>query len=144
MNAGKSSRYGTDFAAWAEEQAALLRAHAGERLDWDNLAEEIEDLAGSERHALKNRIKRICRHLLKWQHQPEYQSGSGRARITTQRREAEELLNDSPSLRGYADAILASAYAQGRETAEIETGLLHLPQQCPWLLDQVLDPSYWP
>jgi hypothetical protein len=49
--------YDEDFVAWAQEQAAALRAaaRAGSnlRLDWQNLAEEIEDLGKSVAHGLR-------------------------------------------------------------------------------------------
>ena len=35
-------RYEDDLFAWTQEQAALLRAHAVDGIDWENLAEEIE------------------------------------------------------------------------------------------------------
>ena len=47
--------YDEDFVAWAEQQAAALRAAArggsNQQLDWENLAEEIEDLGKSQRAA---------------------------------------------------------------------------------------------
>ncbi len=45
--------YDEDFVAWAEHQAEALRAAArggsNQALDWENLAEEIEDLGKSLR-----------------------------------------------------------------------------------------------
>ena len=46
--------YATDVAAWAEQQAGLLRRRASGQLpndaglDWENLAEEIEGVAASQ------------------------------------------------------------------------------------------------
>jgi hypothetical protein len=63
--------YATDVAAWAEQQAGLLRRRASGQLpndaglDWENLAEEIEGLAASQKREIRNRLKRICQHLLK-------------------------------------------------------------------------------
>ena len=55
--------YEEDTVAWAETQAAALRAAAqggsNRQLDWENLAEEIEDLAKSERRSLHSHIRRI-------------------------------------------------------------------------------------
>jgi uncharacterized protein DUF29 len=39
----------TDYHAWVMEQVAALRARDLDALDFDNLAEEIEDLAKAER-----------------------------------------------------------------------------------------------
>jgi hypothetical protein len=136
--------YSADIAAWAAEQAALLRARASNELDFDNLAEEIEALGASQRREVYSRLRRICQHLLKWKYQPEYQCPSWRATIRTQRRDLERVLKDNPSLRPYAAVELANAYERGREDAEYETGLLHLPADCPWSVDQVLDLNYLP
>src|SRR3954471_6119326 len=136
---GAMTDYNTDVAAWAAEQAELLRLHAANALDWDNLAEEIEAVGISQKREVAARLKLICHHLLKWQYQPEHQSRSWRTTIRTQRRDLAKLLEDSPSLVPYAAAELAYAYTRGCEDAKDETGLLHLPQACPWSIEQVLN-----
>jgi len=136
--------YNTDVAAWAAEQAELLRLRAANELDWDNLAEEIEAVGISQKREVYARLKLICHHLLKWRYQPEHQSRSWRATIRTQRRDLAKVLQQNPSLSSYAAAELADAYAHGREAAEDETGLLHLPQACPWSIEQMLDIDYLP
>jgi hypothetical protein len=55
-----SDLYDIDTAQWSEQQAALLRRMGGgervnDQVDWQNVAEEIESLARSERHALRDR-----------------------------------------------------------------------------------------
>ena len=80
--------YATDVAAWAEQQAGLLRRRASGQLpndaglDWENLAEEIEGVAASQKREIRNRLKRICQHLLKWrpQHAPALAKLAGYAR----------------------------------------------------------------
>lgn len=139
-----TTRYNTDVAAWAVQQADLLRRRAANALDWDNLAEEIEAVGISQRREVASRLTLICHHLLKWQFQPEHQSRSWQATIRTQRRDLGRVLKDSPSLRPYAAAELDDAFSASREDAENETGLLHLPRQCPWSIDQVLDLDYLP
>jgi Domain of unknown function DUF29 len=42
--------YETDFYAWLQTQAAHLRAKEWDSLDIDNLAEELDSLARSERN----------------------------------------------------------------------------------------------
>ncbi len=63
-------RYEDDLFAWTQEQAALLRAHAVDGIDWENLAEEIESMGRRDRRELKSRLRVILLHLLKWQAQP--------------------------------------------------------------------------
>ncbi|HET7880756.1 MAG TPA: DUF29 domain-containing protein [Acetobacteraceae bacterium] len=143
--------YDTDFQQWTEQQTQLLRRRAAgelpndEGLDWLNLAEEIESVGASQKREVRSRLMRLCQHLLKWQYQPERQSRSWETTLYLQRRELLTLLEDSPSLRPFAESVLASAYAHGRQAAERETGLLHLPDAgCPWLLEQVLSFDFLP
>lgn len=96
--------YEEDTAAWAEQQAAALRAAArdgsNQLLDWKNLAEEIEDLARSLRIALKSQISRIIQHHVKLMHSPASDPRRGWRRTIRQARgEIERILEDSPSLR---------------------------------------------
>jgi hypothetical protein len=136
--------YDTDIAAWAEEQAALLRQRASNALDWEHLAEEIEGVSASQKGEVRSRLALICQHLLKWQYQPEHRSRSWRSTIRTQRDDLDDVLQGSPSLRPYAAAALAKAFSRGREKAEDETGVLRLPAECPWTIEQVLDREFWP
>ena len=61
--------YDQDFVAWSKQQAEALRTAArsgsNQSLDWENLAEEIEDLGKSARRELHSQIRRIVGHLLK-------------------------------------------------------------------------------
>lgn len=65
------SLYEEDIYAWAEQQAAVLRRLAASRrdlpneLDLEHVAEEIEDLGISERHAVESFIRLIFVHLMK-------------------------------------------------------------------------------
>jgi hypothetical protein len=96
--------YETDTVAWSEHQAAALRAAArggsNQPLDWENLAEEIEDLAKSLRLALRSQIVRIIQHLVKLTHSPAVEPRRGWRRTIRQARlEIDLILGDSPSLR---------------------------------------------
>ena len=147
------SDYDTDFVAWSEQQAALLRRMAaGERinsneLDWANIAEEIESLARSDKREIRSRLSVICEHLLKWQFRPSQRSGSWRGSIIEARSEIADLIEESPSLASYPDMVLhgpRGAYARGPAKAAAETGLENLPGSCPWTVEQVLDLDFWP
>jgi hypothetical protein len=88
---------------------------------------------------------RLCQHLLKWKYQPERQSQIWEATLYVHRRDLQSLLEDSPSLRPFAERVLPSAFANGREAAEREAGLLNLPDDvCPWSLDQILSVDFLP
>ena len=137
--------YDSDIAAWAAQQAALLRRQTGNELDWQNLAEEIEAVGKSQENAVFSRLKLLCQHLLKWQYQHILRSPSWRSTIRVQRRDLARLFRKNPSLRQpFAPAELPEAYAAGREDAIAETGIENLPDACPWTLEDILDPDYWP
>lgn len=69
-------RYETDVIAWANEQAAFIRAGRFDMLDLEHLADEIEDVGKSERRELRNRMAVLLTHLLKWKFQPERRGSS--------------------------------------------------------------------
>jgi len=136
--------YDDDIALWAERQAEALRRHSGNEIDWENVAEEIESLSRNDKRAIYNRLVILCQHLLKWQFQSGARSKSWRSSVTEARSRIGRLLRESPSLRSYPAVVLVEAYADGRKLALIETEIADLPQACPWTIEQMLDPDFWP
>jgi hypothetical protein len=147
-----AARYEDDFYSWTLEQAAALRRAAASRInlpepvDFANLAEEVESLGASELRELYARYVVLLMHLLKWQHQRERRSPGWRATIRTQRHELAKLLKVSPGLRPKRTAELAEAYERAREDAADETGLPQerFPGMCPYTLEEVESPAFWP
>jgi hypothetical protein len=141
-----TSLYDTDFDAWAQRQAAALRAKDWAALDIEHLAEEIEDLRKTERNALRSQLRRLTSHLLKWYYQPEKRSESWQATIRDARGLLEDGLETSPSLTGQLDSLLAWAYLRARRQAAKDTGLplTTFPETCPWNVEQLLDEDFWP
>ena len=139
-----SDLYEDDIAAWAARQADLLRRRAGNKLDWDNIAEEIADVGRSEEREVESRLAIACEHLLKWEFQPHLRSNSWRSSVAQARTRIARVIRRNPSLKSYPATVLADAYQDGRDVAEAETGLLHLPGTCPWTVEQVLDRTFWP
>lgn len=139
-----SELYEVDIVLWAERQADLLRRRASNELDWNNLVEEIEDVANRQRDLIESKLAIVCEHLLKWRFQPEQRSGSWRGSIAEGRTRIARVIQKIPSLRGYPAKVLVDAYADGRAVAEAETGLSDLPAECPWTMEQILDEAFWP
>ncbi len=139
-----SGLYDQDFALWAAEQAALLRAGQLSAIDAAHLAEEIESVGASERREARNRLARLLQHLLKWHLQPGFRSRSWSVTIQTQRDELAAVLDDSLSLRRTLPELLPRAFQLGRNWATQETGLLNLPQECPWTVDQAMSNEFLP
>jgi hypothetical protein len=134
--------YTRDFALWTEQQSLLLRRRAAgdlvneAELDWLNLAEEIEAVGANTRRELRSRLVRLLQHLLKWHFQPDMRSRSWRATIRHQRQEIDDLLLENPSLLGKLSALFQAAYPRARSEALEETGLLTLPEEPPFSLDE--------
>jgi hypothetical protein len=115
--------YETDFALWAESQAAALREGRLDELDVLNLAEEIDALARRDRRELLSRLTVLALHLLKLRYQPERASGSWRGTIVEQGAKIRRLLEESPSLAPLVPDLAAIAYPDARRQAVAETGL---------------------
>jgi hypothetical protein len=114
--------YEEDTVAWAENQAAALRAvaHGGsnQELDWENLAEEIEDLAKSQRRSLRGHIRNIIEHLIKLEHSPaDRPHRNWRVSIINSRIKADDRLAESPSLRPQLEDMIKEETGRGAKLA---------------------------
>ena len=92
--------YDTDFYAWTQQQAEAIREaiFSDNRLDRDNLAEEIESLGVSQRSACESHVENIIEHLLKIEFVPSIRDVRGwRKEVRAFRKNLEKVL--SPSLR---------------------------------------------
>jgi hypothetical protein len=138
--------YDSDFYAWANEQAALLRAGRVDEADLAHIAEEIESMGKTEKRELTNRLAVLFCHLLKWRFQPAGRSTSWRLTIIEQREQVMDVLADNPSLKPQLPKITASAYRQAALMAARETSLAldTFPASCPWTYDQAVTADFWP
>lgn len=138
--------YESDFYAWTQEQAMLLRSGKWSQVDLPNLVEEIESLGRQQRQELRNRLSVLVGHLLKWDYQPQQRSRSWLATLRVQRREILRLLKDNPSLQSYLSDALPEAYENARDLAMGETDLPEqtFPSDCPYQLTQILDDRFFP
>ena len=138
--------YDEDLYAWTQKQAALLRARRTEGLDWDNLAEEIECMAGRDWRELKNCLCLVLVHLLKWQAQPGLRGASWRKCLRSQRRQIRDLLEQSPSLRRHVPELMRAVYSEAVKDAVDETGLPldRFPVECPYAPEEVLAEDHLP
>lgn len=106
--------YETDFYAWARGQAEALRARGGggNALDYDNLAEEVDDLAARDRDACESQVENILAHLLKIEYLGGDAAGHWAGEIVGFRIALEKKL--SPTLRVQLPGELERAYAYAR------------------------------
>lgn len=142
----QSDLYEHDFYAWANEQAALLRAGKLAEADIANIAEEIESMGRSEKRELVNRLATLLLHLLKWQFQPAMRGNSWRLSAKEQRLRLADHLDDNPSLKAHLPSAIAHAYRLALVEAERETGLAEsvFPATCSWSFDEIMDEAFRP
>jgi Domain of unknown function DUF29 len=146
-------RYDDDFYAWAQYQAEVLRTMPApdNRFDREHVAEEIEDLAKSERDAVRSQIRRIIEHLLKLEYSPaddprfDWMASIGEARQALADKITRTLQRD-------VETMLPQLYADGRELADIglrkyrenAPAAARLPSICPYTLEQIRQRGWYP
>jgi hypothetical protein len=141
-----ATKYHDDVIAWANEQAAFLRAGNFSALDIEHIADEVEDVGKSEQRELESRMALLLAHLLKWQFQPERRGASWEVTIKAQRRAVELRIKRTPSLKAdlddpeWWDLVWGDAVQQAIKETRIE----RLPETCLWTRDQIMDGTFFP
>jgi hypothetical protein len=135
-----------DFYSWALAQADAARRRAGNELDWDGVAEELQLLGVSEERELYSRLLVLMTHLLKWIVQPERRGRSWLNTIALQRRMLARHIARNPGLKSRESEAFAEAYADARLAASSETDLdLDLfPTDPPFTPEQARDEAWLP
>lgn len=138
--------YEIDYVNWIGDQVARMRRGATDELDLLHVAEELEDLARSDRRRLGSHLRNLLRHLLKWAFQPARRGKSWQRSITVARTEIEDLLSDSPSLGAHLLERLPKEYRRARKLAHFDTGfeIEIFPESCPYDVKQLLDADFLP
>ena len=146
-----SNLYDKDFPAWAEETAHLLTERRFEEIDLEALIDEVQDLSRREKETVKSFLETIIEHLLKLAYAPApiltNNLNGWTSTVHRTRRKLGEKLAESRLLSNYAAETFDDAYAGGLydtmgSTADF--GPVEWPQVCPWSLEQVLDPDFFP
>ncbi|TCZ53156.1 DUF29 domain-containing protein [Roseicella aquatilis] len=111
-----ASLHDRDWYAWTQDQAARLRAwpeHLRPNgLDVEHLAEEVEDLGGSQRRAVESFLELINLHCLKLEFYPAPEAGPHwMAEIDGFRSAIAREFRHSPSLRARRADFAADAWA---------------------------------
>ncbi len=140
--------YEEDFPLWAERQAALLRAGRFGELDLDNLIEEVEDLSRRERDAVESLVETLVEHFMKLAFSPADRPRRGWL-VTVDKQRAKLARKLTTTLRNHLEAELPALYARLRRPVarQLEKDRVRsdaFPLDCPFSLDQVLDPDWYP
>ena len=137
--------YQEDIVLWSERQADALRRRAANEIDWDNVAEEIEDVGRSEINGTLSQIDNILRHriyLLGWPDSLSVRRWT--AELAEFERQLHRCYRPSMTTGGEAkvtDAFVHEAYFAALRycLAHMDTGpTVQLPEACPWLLSEIL------
>jgi len=149
-----SNLYHTDYSAWAQRNAELLRSGNYDALDTAHLLEELDDMGKSEQRELENRLTILLAHLLKWDYQlpqltdkwREFDGRSWRSTIIEQRDRIAKRLKKTPGLQAILVEIIAEAYADAVMLASKESQLpsTTFPAVCPYGESEILDEDYYP
>jgi len=141
-----STLYDRDYLEWINLTLDQLRNQNYSSVDWQNLIEEIEDIAKAERRSLESNLVIVLLHLLKWQFQPQYRTGSWESSIIEHRRRIHKALEDSPSLKSDLETALSECYESAVKQAKAETQLPleTFPARCPYDVAEVLDDDFLP
>ncbi len=113
--------YERDYYSWARAQARALREHRLDQIDWENLAEEVDDLAGRHADKLEGHCETLIDHLLKLAYAPEPTRKNNvrlwRASVRNARHKIRILLSRNPGLHSRADELFAEAWPVARNDA---------------------------
>ncbi|MDZ4800222.1 MAG: DUF29 domain-containing protein [Bryobacteraceae bacterium] len=128
-----------DLQAWAFEQARRLRA--GESVDAEHIAAELETLGRAERNNLANRLAVLIQHLLKCEYQPGKHTRNWDATVREQRKRVNRPLHQNPSLRSQLDELIADAWDTAVTFASVETGIIEedFPAACTYSVEFLLE-----
>ena len=144
-----STLYDTDFYLWIQHTVEALKQQDWDRVDWDNLIEEVESMGRSEKRELKSRLLVILEHLLKlmfWESEKPQNARGWRNTVIEQRNQVDLILEDSPSLKPWLTESFVESYAKARQQTLQKYGLPgdRFPTQPPFSLEDVLNANWLP
>jgi hypothetical protein len=142
MTAADGSLYDEDFYLWTQQQSELLRrgAAAANRLDYDLIAEEIEDLGKSELHTCQSLCEHIIEHLLKIEYSglteplDHWRREITEWRVQFERKQTRSIIAKLGLPDRYRVAIRLLRYLE----REMPGLLARVPAECPYSLEQIL------
>lgn len=136
----------SDHAEWLSYQIAALLRNDMDKLDVENLREELEGILNSQRKELMHRLQVLTVHLLKCEFQPQRKGRSWLSTIATQRTCICMLLRGNPSLRKRVTEFALAGYTSAVKEAALQTGLSKsaFPDTMPYSEEQLMDDDFVP
>jgi hypothetical protein len=142
-----SQLYDRDYYTWACEQA---REHRVDEIDWENLAEEVDDLASRHADALESHCETLIEHLLKLGNAPVQMKKDNlrlwRATVRNARHRITLLLKRNPGLAPRAEELFDDAWPVGRNDALAKLGLDDdaIPESPSFSFQQAMNEDFLP
>ncbi len=136
--------YDKDFPLWAEINLELLKEKAYDLVDWENLLEEIEDIAQRHLDACVSYLAVILEHLYKWDHFRDLAGGGTAGRkwiksVLVSRLEIDAMFKKYPSLKSKLPKELKTAWIDARKELfkwlikkDLDPENFSIPEECPY------------
>lgn len=134
-----------DFNLWTQEMAIAIRNRNISTMDWDNLLDEIEDMAKSDKRALRSYTQRLIEHIFKlkyWKSERDRNQNGWKSEVINFRGEIQNILEDSPSLRNYLEDNYLDWYRKSFKKYQ-KDNLFKVPEHQPVELEQILNDGYF-
>ena len=141
--------YEEDFYLWIRTTINQLQARQFERVDLENLLEELASMGRSEKRTIENLLIQLLVHLLKltyWTGEKARNEGDWKGEIRNFRRQIIKEVKDSPSLKPYILEIFDECYLSARKNASdrSQLSLDTFPAIPIGSLEQILDEDWFP
>jgi Domain of unknown function DUF29 len=134
--------YDEDFYDWTQQQADLLRRcrPAGNELDLEHIADEIEDLGRSDLRAAQLLCEHVIEHFLKLEYSGlDQPAAHWRDEIVEWRLQLEKILTRSIEAKLDLSARYRAALRLLRRLERDLPGFAsRLPAECPYTLEQIV------
>ncbi|MCS7262823.1 MAG: DUF29 domain-containing protein [Aquificaceae bacterium] len=142
--------YDKDFPLWAEINYQLLKEKAYELVDWENLLEEVQDMARSDLKACISYLAVILEHLYKWDNFRDLAGGetAGKGWMKSINNARKDILADFekyPSLKTKLPLQVDIAWIDARRRLErwledngYDPDEVSLPKRCPYTYEEAM------
>ncbi|MBN3960727.1 DUF29 domain-containing protein [Nostoc sp. NMS8] len=137
--------YESNYLQWLEETIKGLKNRQLGDIDYENLIEELEDLAKNEKRRVRSLLEQIIRHLLLYQYwdlEKPRNANHWAAEIISFRNQLNEDL--SANLRNHLEENFNIIYSNALDYVKAKTNLTNLPELCAYTLEQILDKNWLP
>ncbi|WP_107667837.1 DUF29 family protein [Cyanothece sp. BG0011] len=145
--------YETDYDLWLKQQLEAVKKRNSDALDWDNLAEELQDLSTFPRNLINDYLMMLLLYLMKTAVQRNVYldfSSEWIINIARHRILIKQLIKQYPkTLESYLQTAITPIYEEVLELLLLEKDwkrneTYDYPKFCPFTIEQILDKNFFP